>query len=67
MLGKCSPTASDVWKDDNKPIFRMQVPDTTFIIHITPDWCVHSHSKPPGRFQRWMMKVCFGWRIEVVE
>jgi hypothetical protein len=54
-------------KDENLTFsFRLQ-PEATYIIWITPSFRVEQTTKPPSLFHRWMMRLAFGWRFEILK
>jgi len=44
----------------------LSYPKTTYRLHITNLFIVDQFGKPPCLFHRWMMRLFFGFKIEVL-
>jgi len=53
---------SGVKRTDN---LFIELPKVTYIVHMAKNFEVHCTDKKPSKFQCWMMKLCFGWRVEI--
>ena len=45
----------------------LSMPMPTYIIHVARNFEVRCTDKPPSSFQCWMLKLCFGWKVEIID